>query len=160
MGQLLTIAISAVALMLQDTMPLMVLGVIFLLSGSVRQVSPFSLLYRYVISPSGIMRSDYRLDNIQPHKFGQLIGALTVVIALGLITYGATVAGWSVVVVLILLTVVSYAGWCIGCFLYYQLNRLGLGGFFSHAPKDKSAFPGSRPGQKLNGDEEKYFGSE
>lgn len=152
LGQLLTIGISGVSLILQDTLPLMLLGVVFLLSGSVRGISPFTLLYRWVILPLGLMRSDYRLDNIQPHKFGQLIGALTVAIALGLIEYGYPVAGWGVVVVLILLTVISYAGWCIGCFLYYQMNRLGLRGFFRHAPKDKSVFPGSRPRREA-GDE-------
>ncbi len=147
MGQLLTIAISGVALGMQDTLPLMLLGIVFLLSGSIRSVSPFSLLYQWVVSPLHLMRSDYRLDNIQPHKFGQLIGALTVVIAVGLIEYGYQTAGWIVVGVLIALTAISYAGWCIGCFMYYQLNRLGLRGFFKHAPKDKTVFPGMRPKQ-------------
>lgn len=145
MGQLLTITISAIALGLQETFPLILLGLVFLLSGSLRSLSPFNWLYRWVLRPLRLMRSDYRLDNIQPHKFGQLIGALTVVLAVGLIEAGYVKAGWGVVVVLILLTLVSYAGWCIGCFLYYQMNRLGMGGFFRHAPTDRSVFPGSRP---------------
>ncbi len=145
LGQLLTIAMSGVALGLQDTLPLLLLGVVFLLSGSVRRISPFALIYRWVVRPLHLMRSDYRLDNIQPHKFGQLVGVLTVVMALGLIETGYPIAGWVVVGILIALTAVSYAGWCIGCFLYYQLNRLGLGGFFRYAPKDKGVFPGMRP---------------
>lgn len=145
MGQLLTICISGVALGMQDTRPLLLLGIMFLLSGSVRGISPFMLLYRWVIRPLRLMKSDYRLDNIQPHKFGQLVGAITVLIALGLIEYGYPSAGWVVVGILIVLTGISYAGWCVGCFLYYQLNRLGLGGFFRHAQKDKSVFPGMRP---------------
>ncbi len=152
MGQLLTIGISGAALMMQETLPLFLLGIVFLLSGSVRGISPFTLLYRWVVRPLHLMRSDYRLDNIQPHKFGQLVGALTVALALGLIEYGYSPAGWGVVAVLIVLTVVSYAGWCIGCFLYYQMNRLGLGGFFRHAPKDKTVFPGRRP--RRDGDKE------
>ncbi len=95
-GQLLTIAIASVALILQDTLPLMLLGLIFLLSGSIREFSPFTLIYRWLVLPLKVMRSDYRLDNIQPHKFGQLIGALTVTIALGLIEYGFPAVGWSV----------------------------------------------------------------
>lgn len=148
LGQILTILIASVALLTQNTILLVALGIIFLISGTVRAASPFMLIYRWVIGPYGIMRSDYRLDNIQPHKFGQLVGALTSIIAIGLIQYGAPTAGWIVVAVLILLTVISYAGWCIGCFLYYQMNRLGIGGFFSHAPKDKSVFPGRRPGKR------------
>ena len=147
MGQILTMAISATALVLQKPMLLAALGVIFLLSGTVRPLSPFSWLYRGVIRPSGIIKSDYRLDNIQSHKFGQLIGALTVVAALSLIQAGYEVAGWAVVVVLIALTLVSYAGWCIGCYLYYQLNRAGLRGFFKYTPTDKSVGLGMRPGR-------------
>lgn len=149
MGQLLTITVSAVALGLQQTLPLILLGLVFLLSGSIRVMSPFTWLYRGLVRPLRLMRSDYRLDNIQPHKFGQLIGALTVVLAVGLVEAGYATAGWAVVVVLILLTLVSYAGWCIGCFLYYQINRLGLGGFFRHAPTDKGVFPGSRPSRDM-----------
>lgn len=145
MGQLLTIGISGVALAMQDTLPLWLLGVVFLLSGSVRGISPFTLLYRWVVQPLCLMKSDYRLDNIQPHKFGQLVGAITVMLALGLIEYGYPTAGWVVVGVLIVFTGISYAGWCVGCFMYFQLNRLGLGGFFRHAQKDKSVFPGMRP---------------
>jgi hypothetical protein len=147
MGQILTMAISGAALMFRQPLWLAGLGVIFLLSGTVRSVSPFALLYRWLVRPLGIMKSDYRLDNIQPHKFGQLIGALTVGIALGLLYSGYETAGWIIVAVLIALTAVSYLGWCIGCFLYYQMNRLGMGGFFRYAPTDKSVFPGRRPGK-------------
>ena len=158
MGQLLTIVFSGAALVLQSTVPLILLGLVFLLSGSVRAISPFTLLYRGVVRPLRLMRSDYRLDNIQPHKFGQLIGALTVVLAVGLIESGYAMAGWTVVVALILLTAISYAGWCVGCFLYYQINRLGMGGFFRHAPTDSRVFPGTRPraattGSKQSGKE-------
>ena len=145
MGQLLTMAISAAALVMQQTWPLMLLGGVFLLSGTLRSVSPFTLLYRWLVSPLQLMKSDYRLDNIQPHKFGQLIGALTVAIALGLIAFGQPMVGWGVVTVLIGLTFTSFAGWCVGCFLYFQLNRLGLRGFFQHSPTDKGVFPGVRP---------------
>ncbi|MFO7594212.1 MAG: DUF4395 domain-containing protein [Pseudomonadota bacterium] len=145
MGQLLTIVLSIAALVLQNTLPMILLGVVFFLSGSIRVLSPFTWLYHGVVRPLRLMRSDYRLDNIQPHKFGQLIGALTVVLAVGLVEVGYTTAGWAVVVVLVLLTAMSYAGWCIGCFLYYRINRLGLGGFFRHAPTDRSVFPGRRP---------------
>lgn len=145
MGQILTIIISSLALALQNQILLMVLAGIFLLSGTLRSISPFSLLYRWVINPLGIIKSDYRLDNIQPHKFGQLVGVVTIVLALALMQMGFTLAGWSIVVALTGLTSISYAGWCIGCFMYYQLNRLGLGGFFKHAPTDMTVFTGSRP---------------
>lgn len=144
-GQLLTMLMSTLAFFLQDTSWLIALGLIFLVTALARPLSPFVLTYRYLIAPTGLMHSDYRLDNIQPHSFGQLIGAVTVGVVLLLHYSGFEWAAWSVVGVLFGLTLVSYLGWCIGCFLYYQFNRLGLKGFFRHAPTDRSVTLGSRP---------------
>lgn len=148
LGQILTMALSALAFVLSDPRWLIALGGIFLITALIRPLSPFVLLYRLVIRPLNVMHSDYRLDNIQPHSFGQLIGALTAAIAFVLIHQGFIIAGWTVVWILFGLTLVSYLGWCIGCFMYYQLNRLGLKGFFRHAPTDNSVVLGQRPKKK------------
>lgn len=154
-GQLFTMAIAGAAYFLAEPLLLVALAVIFLMTALVRPLSPFVVVYRRVIRPLGLMRSDYRLDNIQPHAFGQLIGALTAAIAVGLLHVGYPLAGWAVVWVLIALTLVSYLGWCVGCFLYYQLNRLGLAGFFRHRPTDSGVVSGARPrkGVASNGGE-------
>lgn len=153
-GQVLTMAIASIALLTQDLWALAVLGIIFFLSGTVRSLSPFYWIYHWIVLPSGLVRSDYRMDIIQPHKFGQLVGAMTVVIALSLLNMGYTSAGWMVVLVLVILTATSYMGWCIGCFIYYQMNRLGIRGFFRHRPVDSSVFPGRRPPPATGPEEE------
>ena len=145
LGQIFTLLMSAAAFVFMEPMYLITLGGIFLVTALYRPFSPFVLAYRYIAKPMGLMRSDYRLDNIQPHAFGQLIGAVTVAIAVVLLHMGYGTAGWAIVWILFGLTLVSYLGWCIGCFLYYQLYRLGLQGFFSHAPTDSSAQSGQRP---------------
>jgi len=149
-GQLLTMATAGAAFFMKEPLLLLALGLVFLITALVRPVSPFVLVYRYVVAPLGLMRSDYRLDNIQPHAFGQLVGALTAAVAVALLYLGYPVAAWTVVWILVGLTLISYLGWCIGCFLYYQLNRLGLGGFFRHKPTDTGVVPGSRPRKSSN----------
>ena len=145
LGQLLTMLLAILAFVYKEPAYLIGLGAVFLVTGFYRSLSPFVLIYRMMVRPLGIMHSDYRLDNIQPHAFGQLIGALTVLIAITLLYAGYGTAGWIIVGILFGLTLVSYLGWCIGCFFYYQLNRLGLKGFFRHAPTDKSVLLGQRP---------------
>lgn len=145
LGQIFTMLISVVAFVFSEPAYLIVLGGIFLVTGLYRPFSPFVLAYRYVAQPLGLMRSDYRLDNIQPHAFGQIIGVVTVALAVTLLQMGYDAAGWTIVWILFGLTLVSYLGWCIGCFLYYQLYRLGLQGFFRHAPTDSSTQSGQRP---------------
>jgi len=132
-GQLLTIGFSISAYLFNNINILIILGFIFLLSSSpLRSLSPFMILYQYLIKPLHLIKSDYQLDNLQAHQFGQFIGALTVTLAVSLFYLNMPIAGWTIVFILVLLTAVSYSGWCIGCFLYYQLNRLGLKGFFKH----------------------------
>lgn len=144
-GQILTIATAGAAMLWGEPLVLVALTLIFLVTALYRPASPFVLVYRHFVRPLNLMRSDYRLDNIQPHAFGQLIGAATGAAATLLIDSNYPAAGWGIVGVLIVLTLVSYLGWCIGCFLYYQLNRLGLRGFFRHAPTDAGVTPGARP---------------
>jgi len=144
-GQLLTMLIAVVAFVTKEPAWLMALVLFFLVTAFYRPASPFVLVYRFFIKPFGLMQSDYRLDNIQPHAFGQLVGALTVAVCLTLLYLDYLTAGWIILWILIGLTLVSWLGWCIGCFLYFQLNRLGLKGFFRHAPTDKSVVAGQRP---------------
>lgn len=148
LGQILTMIMAVTAFVLAEPIWLIALSGIFMVTGLFRPLSPFVLAYRHVIKPLGIMHSDYRLDNIQPHTFGQIIGAVTVLMAVALLYTGYGAAGWIIVLVLVGLTLSSYLGWCIGCFMYYQMNRLGLKGFFRHAPADKSVKLGQRPGKK------------
>jgi hypothetical protein len=145
LGQIFTMLMSLAAFMVREPAYLIALGGIFLVTGLYRPLSPFVLVYRHVVKPLGLMRSDYRLDNIQPHAFGQIIGAVTITLAVTLLHMGYGMAGWTVVWILFGLTLISYLGWCIGCFLYYQLYRLGLQGFFSHAPTDRSDQAGKKP---------------
>lgn len=144
-GQLLTMALAVGAYMLDNQYLILALAALFLVTALYRSASPFVLFYRLLVRPLHLMRSDYRLDNIQPHSFGQFIGALTALAAFILLFRGWSITGWGVVWVLILLTFISFRGWCIGCFLYYQLNRVGLGGFFRHKPTDNDQVLGARP---------------
>lgn len=143
--QVLAIATASLAFLFEDPALLAALGAVFAVTALARPLSPFVLFYRYVVRPLDLVRSDYRLDNIQAHSFGQLIGAATVAAAVACLYAGYDAVGWGIVWVLIGLTGVSYAGWCVGCFLYYQIRRLGIGGFFRHAPTDPGRVTGTRP---------------
>lgn len=144
-GQLITMAIALAAMVLTEPRLMLLLAALFLITALYRPLSPFVCSYRYLVRPLRLMRSDYRLDNIQPHTFGQLIGAITALAAAGLLYGGYPLAGRALIGGLIFLTLISYLGWCIGCYFYYQLNRLGLGGFFRHKPTDSRRPLGARP---------------
>lgn len=144
-GQLLSIALLLAAFILGRWELVALLAVIFLITAVLHPLGPFVLVYRLLLKPLGIVKPDLRVDHLQPHLFGQAVGAASAAIAALALYAGYGYAGWGLVWILIALTAISYKGWCIGCFLYYQLNRLGLRGFFSREPADKKAMLGARP---------------
>jgi hypothetical protein len=107
-------------------------------------LGPYVILYRTVLRPAGIVRPDPRADNPEPHRFASMVGTIVASTATYLLATGRSVAGWGVVWLLISLATTAVAGWCAGCFTYYMMNRLGLGGLFKYAPV-AGTFPGSRP---------------
>lgn len=144
-GQLLSIAMLITALILNRWELVGILAVFFLMTALINPMGPFVLVYRLLLKPIGVVKPDIRIDNLQPHLFGQAVGAASAAIAAFALYAGYAYAGWILVFVLIVFTAISFKGWCIGCFLYYQLNRMGLRGFFAHKPADKGVMLGARP---------------
>lgn len=144
-GQILAIATLTGAFVLDRWEPVAVLAGIFLVTAVLFEWGPFSLVYRLFLKPLGLVEPDLRADNAQPHRFGQAVGAVSAALAAAALYFNYTILGWILVWVLIALTGISFMGWCIGCFIYYQLNRLGLGGFFGHKPTDSQVILGARP---------------
>lgn len=144
-GQIFAIATLIGAFILQRWEPVAALAAIFLITAIAWRYGPFILVYRLALAPLKLVRPDIRHDNIQPHRFGQAVGAASALLAAAVLYSGHLTAGWVLVGILIVLTAISFMGWCIGCFIYYQLNRLGLGGFFARAPTDRGVPLGARP---------------
>lgn len=87
----------------------------------------FKLFYSRVLRPAGIVRPQIEPDAPQAPLFAQGLGALVLIGALAALGSGATVAGWLLVGVVVLLAAVNlFLGFCLGCFIYYQLARRGL----------------------------------
>ncbi|MDR7554482.1 MAG: DUF4395 domain-containing protein [Armatimonadota bacterium] len=96
------------------------------LSAATPERSLFRWLYQRVAVPLGVVRPRVIPDDPAPHRFAQALGAGVLWVATLALFVGASVAGWvlaALVAVLALLNVV--AGFCAGCFVYYQLARRG-----------------------------------
>jgi len=129
------------------TIVLLVLGFIFdfwplvalvaaaqLLGALALPFAPYRLFYRTVIKPSGLIQPNVIQDNPEPHRFAMLVGGLFDVVALLALLAGGPLLAWILVgIVVVLANLNLWLGFCMGCWMYYQLNRLGLPGF-AHAP--------------------------
>jgi hypothetical protein len=97
----------------------------------------FKLIYFRILRPAGIVKPDVKVDNPEPHLFAQLVGGIfnlvaTLAFIIGVMTHvaGWLTVGWILAWIVVALAALNlFAGICVGCLMYYQLNRLGVAGF-------------------------------
>ena len=89
------------------------------------QAALFQRIYRDVLRPAGLLKPDLHDEDVAPHRFAQGMGAAVLLIATIALFAGATVLGWGLSFVVIALAAVNlFFGFCAGCFVYFQLQRL------------------------------------
>ncbi|GBD28298.1 hypothetical protein HRbin31_00313 [bacterium HR31] len=73
------------------------------------------------------VKPDEREDDPAPHRFAQGMGGSVLLLASLALWGGYTVLGWLLAWLVVLLAAVNLLfGFCAGCFVFYQLTRLGL----------------------------------
>lgn len=109
-------------------------GFVMLLGTAIPKMSLFKQLYRRLLLPSGLVKSDIINDNPEPHRFAQGFGGVVLALAVVSLLVGQSILGWALVWLVVILAGLNlFLGFCAGCFLYYQLNKLSVPGF-EHSP--------------------------
>ncbi len=87
----------------------------------------FKQVHRRVLKPAGILGSDVRAEDPMPHQFAQAFGSVFLLLAFVALIGGATLVGWILSWIVTALAFVNLTvQFCAGCFLYYQLDRVGM----------------------------------
>jgi hypothetical protein len=104
---------------------------VVLIAGSInKKLALFKLTYGHIVKPLGFLKPDIVEDSPAPHEFAQLLGGIVLGAGTLFLYNGLILAGWIFAWIVILLAVANlFFGFCVGCFLYYQLGRLGVPGF-------------------------------
>jgi Domain of unknown function (DUF4395) len=85
----------------------------------------FQRLYRDILRPAGLLRPDLHAEDAAPHRFAQGLGAAVLLVASVALFAGAAAFGWGLAFVVIALAAINLIfGFCAGCFVYFQLQRL------------------------------------
>jgi hypothetical protein len=78
-----------------------------------------------VLRPAGLLRPDMHVEDATPHRFAQGLGAAVLLAASAALLAGAVALGWGLACVVIALAAINLIfGFCAGCFVYFQLQRL------------------------------------
>lgn len=87
----------------------------------------FKLAYQHMLRPLRVVRPAPKADDPRPHLFAQGVGALVLTLSSAALLAGLPWLGWALAGMVATLAAVNlFLGFCVGCFLYYQLARRGI----------------------------------
>jgi len=142
-NQLMIISLSVLAFIL-DQPALAAFVALVMGIGSALKVPGFILVYKNLLKPRGWMKPDVLDDNPEPHRFSQILGFVFLIAGSVALFLGASVLGWGLVWLVVALAALNaFGGFCVGCAVYYWLNRLNLPGFTKQPPA--GTLPGMKP---------------
>lgn len=85
----------------------------------------FQRAYRDLLRPAGLLKPDLHAEDPAPHRFAQGMGAAVLLVAGLALAGGLPVVGWGLGLVVVVLAMTNLVfGFCAGCFVYFQLQRL------------------------------------
>ena len=129
-NQAFIIALLVGAFLLDSWILVAFVGLVMLLGTVAPRLSLFKGIYQRILKPASLVKAHVVPDNPEPHRFAQGFGGVVLVLALVTFLIGQAFAGWILVWVVIALAGLNlFLGFCAGCFVYYQLNRLDVPGF-------------------------------
>ncbi|HLA43462.1 MAG TPA: DUF4395 domain-containing protein [Aggregatilineales bacterium] len=114
-----------------DLTPLVAFVAVVMLVGSIYPpVRLFVLFYQHILKPAGLLKPDVVEDNPEPHRFSMALGGIFTTASTIAFLLEASTIGWILSFIVVGLAALNlFLGFCAGCFVYYQLNRLGIPGF-------------------------------
>lgn len=102
-------------------------GLVMALDTVVPGTSLFKAVYFSFLKPRGILKPDVRAEDPMPHRFAQGLGSVFLFASFIFLLVGVEIVGWALAWIVIALALVNLTlDFCVGCFVYLQLGRLGL----------------------------------
>ena len=102
------------------------LAIVLLLGTFAPQLALFKQIYFKVLKPRGIVQPRPVLDRPEPHNFAQGLGGVFLAIA-SLFLLPVPVIGLALSLLVAVLAFVNLAfGYCVGCQIFFQLERRGV----------------------------------
>jgi hypothetical protein len=124
-NQAFIIALLAIGFILNQPWLAVFVGAVMAIGTAFPQAALFQRIYRDVLRPAGLLKPDLHAEDPAPHRFAQGLGAAVLFAAIVALFAGAPAIGWGLAFVVIALAAINLIfGFCAGCFVYFQIQRL------------------------------------
>jgi hypothetical protein len=87
----------------------------------------FMQFHRRLLKPAGVIGSNVHVEDPMPHRFARAVGATFLLTATAALLTGALTVGWTLTLIVTALAFINLTvQFCVGCFMYLQLDLIGL----------------------------------
>ena len=129
-NQAFIIALLTIAFVISSSWLVVFVAAVMLVGTAAPSLSLFKQIFLHILRPAGLVKPHVIVDNPEPHRFAQGFGGVVLLGAIVALFAGAMTLGWALVGLVVVLAALNlFLGFCAGCFVYYQLNKLGVPGF-------------------------------
>jgi hypothetical protein len=133
-GQAFIVGLNVVAFALGFVLQLRYAWVLSLIVGLIMlggianpNLALFRQFYLQVLKPRGVVKPNVVQEDATPHQFAQGVGGSFLLASAVAFLLGAAEVGWVLVWIVIVLAFVNFAfDFCVGCQMYFQLDRFHL----------------------------------
>jgi hypothetical protein len=122
------VVLTTLGFLLDQPYLVLFVGLVLAIGTVKPQAALFKLIYQKVLKPNGLLKANVIDDDPAPHQFAQGVGALFLLAASSaLLLLNAPAVGWTLAWIVIILAAINlFFNFCAGCFVYYQLDKVGL----------------------------------
>jgi DMSO reductase anchor subunit len=122
------ITLTLLGFLLNQPYLVLFVGLVLAIGTILPRAALFMLIYLKLLKPNNILRANVIDDDPAPHQFAQGVGALFLLAgSVALLVFKAAILGWTLAWIVIVLAAINlFFGFCAGCFVYYQLDKVGL----------------------------------
>jgi uncharacterized membrane protein YhaH (DUF805 family) len=125
-NQAFIVALVLAAFVLNQPLIAGFVALVMALGTATPQLALFQRLYRDLLRPAGLLRPNVHHEDPAPHRFAQGMGAAVLGLGVLALLLGAPLVGWALALLVVVLAAVNLLfGFCAGCFVFFQLQRLG-----------------------------------
>jgi hypothetical protein len=127
-NQAMIITFTLLAFLLNQPYLALFVGLVMAVGTVFPNLALFKQVYLQLLKPNNLLKPQVINDDPTPHQFAQGFGSLFLLAGSSLLlVFNNPLAGWILAWIVIILAGVNlFLGFCAGCFMYYQLDRIGL----------------------------------
>jgi Domain of unknown function (DUF4395) len=126
-NQALIIAFLALGFILNQPLFVALVTAVMTIGTAFPSAALFQRFYRDLLRPAKLLQPDVHAEDAAPHRFAQGMGAGVLILSLIAFLTGSVVVGWALTMLVIVLAAINlFFGFCAGCFVFFQLQRLGV----------------------------------